>query len=107
LCRRGAKRDFSYYSVKDLAMAQDAGCGVMLWDGVSKGTLNNIENLLSGGKKTLVYFAPGKVFVKLSSRSDLARLLERCDPGKVRVARREIERAALAAGDQLVLTSEA
>jgi hypothetical protein len=39
-------------------MAQDAQCGVMLWDGKSKGTLNNIQELLSAGKKTLVYFAP-------------------------------------------------
>lgn len=103
----GAERNFGYYAVKDLAMAQDAGCGVMLWDGVSRGTLNNIENLWGGGKKTLVYFAPEKVFVNLSNQADLMLLLERCDPGKPRMARRENEKAAPAAGDQLALTSEA
>jgi hypothetical protein len=42
----GRSKDFAYYAAKDLAMAQDAKCGVMLWDGRSKGTLNNIQNLL-------------------------------------------------------------
>src|SRR5204862_1695045 len=39
----GAARDFAYYAAKDLAMANDAKCGMMLWDGESKGTLNNVQ----------------------------------------------------------------
>ncbi len=54
-------------------MANDAKCGVMLWDGKSKGTLNNIQNLIRSGKKTLVYIAPEKAFHKLSSEEDLRR----------------------------------
>lgn len=44
---------FAYYAAKDLAMARDAKCGIMLWDGKSKGTLNNIQQIISVGKKRL------------------------------------------------------
>jgi hypothetical protein len=42
---------------KGLAMARDAKYGLMLWDGKSKGTLNNILNLIAAEKRTLVYLA--------------------------------------------------
>ena len=74
-----AKRDFEYYSTKDRAMARDANCGVMLWDGKSRGTLNNAVNLLSDRKKVLLYFSPKKVFHKLSTIEDLHVLLQSCD----------------------------
>jgi hypothetical protein len=80
------RRDFAYYAAKDVAMAQAAKCGVMLWDGRSKGTLHNILNLIRAGKKTLVYFAPDKSLFKLQGEADLRALLARCDP-------RDIERA--------------
>ena len=38
-------RGFDYYSVKDMAMAEIAEFGLMLWDGKSKGTINNVVNL--------------------------------------------------------------
>jgi hypothetical protein len=66
----GSKRGFEYYAEKDRAMAHESRCGVMLWDGRSRGTLNNILNLLREGKKTLVYFSPTKVFHKLSTEDD-------------------------------------
>jgi hypothetical protein len=69
------KRDFAYYAEKDKAMAREARCGVMLWDGKSRGTLNNILNLLRDHKKALVYFSPAKIFHKLSTETDLQLLL--------------------------------
>jgi hypothetical protein len=80
-----SRKDFAYYASKDIAMAQEAMCGVMFWDGRSKGTLHNILNLIAAGKKVLVYFAPEKTFHKLSSPQDLDALVSRCD-------RREMER---------------
>lgn len=80
-----SRRGFAYYATKDIAMAREAKCGVMLWDGHSKGTLHNILNLIGDNKKVLVYFSPEKTFYKLSSAHDLDALLSRCD-------RREIER---------------
>ncbi|HEY6391600.1 MAG TPA: hypothetical protein VIX89_10005 [Bryobacteraceae bacterium] len=85
----GARKDFSYYAAKDLAMARDADCGVMLWDGKSKGTLNNIQELIGAGKKTLVYFAPEKTFYKLSSSRELEELLQRCNPAAIQEAQRQ------------------
>jgi hypothetical protein len=87
----GARKDFAYYASKDLAMARDAKCGVMLWDGRSKGTLNNIQNLIDMGRKTLVYLAPERTFQKLSSERDLRDLLQRCDQAKIRQAQRQIK----------------
>lgn len=90
--RTGVLKGFAYYAAKDLAMAQDANCGLMLWDGRSKGTLNNIQNLVRLGKKTLVYFAPEKSFYRLVSEEDLRRLLDRCEPIAVEQAQRQIRR---------------
>jgi adenine-specific DNA-methyltransferase len=47
----GARKDFAYYAAKDLVMAEEARCGVMLWDAKSKGTLNNMVNLVGAGKR--------------------------------------------------------
>lgn len=82
---------FAYYAAKDLAMAADAKCGVMLWDGKSKGTLNNIQNLIEHRKKALVYLAPVKVFYKISSEGDLQELLARCNQQHVQEAQRQIK----------------
>jgi len=65
-----AARDRHYYGIKDLAMSQDADCGLMLWDGISKGTLTNVLNLLNAHKKLLLYLGPKKAFFKLNSYED-------------------------------------
>lgn len=98
-----ARRDFAYCTAKDLAMAQDAKCGVMLWDGKSTGTLNNIHNLIRAGKKTLVYLAPDKTFYKLSSEQDLRELLQRCHPGQIQQAQRRLRDRLSPAEHQLTL----
>lgn len=85
------RKDFSYYAAKDIVMSQEAGCGVMFWDGKSKGTLQNILNLLAAGKKALVYLAPSKDFHVLATGQGLQALLARCD-------RRSIEAASRALG---------
>jgi hypothetical protein len=100
--RPGARKDFAYYAAKDLAMAQDAKCGVMLWDGKSKGTLNNIQELTKAGKKTLVYFAPEKTFHKIESGQHLEELLQRCNRAEIQGAQRQI-RTKIPAASQLSL----
>jgi hypothetical protein len=82
------RRDFSYYAAKDLAMAQEARCGVMLWDAKSKGTLKNMMNLVGAGKRTLVYFAPTQDFHVLATEQDLHALLARCERRDLEVAAR-------------------
>lgn len=101
ISRPSGPRDFAYYAAKDKAMADDAKCGMMLWDGESKGTLNNIQNLLGSGKKALVYFSPESTFYKLVTNDDLKALVARCDPELIAAAQRRIEKVAGA--DQLLL----
>jgi hypothetical protein len=39
------------YVLKDIAMAHDADCGLMIWDGLSIKTLNNIKELKDRNKR--------------------------------------------------------
>ncbi|MCE2433239.1 MAG: hypothetical protein J4F29_10015 [Candidatus Latescibacteria bacterium] len=71
-------KDFAYYTTKDAKMAQVASYGFMVWDGKSKGTLNNILNLLDLQKNILVYFSPDRSCDKLKSHDDLTALLKKC-----------------------------
>lgn len=70
---RGA-RGFDLYSVKDTQMAKDASDGLMLWDGKSRGTLENVRNLLAHGKPVTVHLAQARRFVSLRSTEDLHKL---------------------------------
>lgn len=82
------RKDFSYYAAKDLVMFKEAQCGMMLWDAKSKGTLQNMLNLVGAGKRTLVYFAPTKGFHVLASDQDLQALLSRCQKRDLDMAAR-------------------
>lgn len=74
-------RGFDFYAMKDKAMATNADYGFMLWNGESKGTLNNIINLLNDSKTALVYFAPQNAFVCVDSFEKLNTLISYCDEG--------------------------
>ncbi|MGH7821482.1 MAG: hypothetical protein ACREQ9_17090 [Candidatus Binatia bacterium] len=83
-----ARKDFEYYAAKDRAMAKLASCGFMIWDGKSRGTLNNIANLLRGGKSVAVYFGPEQSSHTLRSLEDLEAFLDKCpEPDRRRFAR--------------------
>ena len=71
-------KDFAYYTTKDAKMAQIASCGFMIWDGKSKGTVNNICNLLQRQKNIQVYFSPDKSCQEIKSFNDLNTLLKKC-----------------------------
>lgn len=70
--------DFLYHTAMDLAMAEEADYGFMLWDGLSKGTLNNMLALLERGKKVIVHFSPAKECLTLRQIADVIPLLEIC-----------------------------
>ena len=70
---RGA-RGFDLYSAKDAQMAKDASYSLMLWDGKSRGTLENVRNLLAQGKPVAVHLGPARRFVSLRSPEDLHKL---------------------------------
>jgi hypothetical protein len=84
-------KGFSYYAAKDFVMAEEAHCGVMLWDAKSKGTLQNLLNLIAAGKRALVYFAPSKDFHVIANQQELEALLAHCE-------KRDIDTAVRALG---------
>lgn len=79
---------FAYYSAKDLVMSQEAKCGLMLWDGKSKGTLQNLLKLTHSGKRALVYFAPTKDFHVVGNEAELQALLALCRKSDIDLAAR-------------------
>lgn len=79
----GAK-GFAFYSAKDLAMVEAADYGFMLWDGESKGTLNDVIQMARRGKPVVVYLAPRKTFASVRTEIDLPQLLADCDPAVAR-----------------------
>lgn len=72
-------RGYDFYAAKDLKMAEDADYGFMLWNGKSKGTLNNIINLTNRNKKTLIYFTKDNQFYSINKLSDFEKILNKCD----------------------------
>lgn len=49
-------KDFNFYAKKDLEMVKDTDIGFMIWNGKSKGTFNNIINLLQMRKEVVLYY---------------------------------------------------
>lgn len=74
----GKKKDFSYYAIKDAQMSFAADYGFMIWDGESKGTLNNVLNLIQQGKLALVYRSPSREFIQIKSTDDVVSLVNSC-----------------------------
>lgn len=79
---RGAK-GFDYYSLKDRVMAETAEYGLMLWDGKSKGTVNNVVTLSRDHKPVVVYIAPKKEFRTIKTFDDIKGLLAQGDSDSV------------------------
>lgn len=70
-------RDF--YTQKDKEMAARADYGLILWDGKSAGSINNVFELLKRDKTAVVYFSPGKTFYDIKNLQDAHNLLKHCD----------------------------
>jgi hypothetical protein len=76
-------RGFDFYSLKDRVMADAAEYGLMLWDGKSKGTINNVVNLSRAHKPAVVYVAPTRQFQTIKTAEDLRDLLVQGDSTSV------------------------
>ena len=70
----GRKKDFAYFALKDARMSHEAEYGFMIWDGKSKGTLNNVLTLTEQGKPVLVYRSPTREFLNIKSTQELEQL---------------------------------
>lgn len=71
-------KGFDFYAQKDMAMAKNADYGFMIWNGKSKGTLNNVLNLIMDNKKVLIYFIPQDKFILVDNILKLEQLISKC-----------------------------
>ena len=62
---------FDFFAQKDLEMATRADIGFMIWNGKSKGTFNNIINLLKLKKEVIMYYVPNKKIYQFKQMNDL------------------------------------
>lgn len=65
----------SFFTAKDLKMADDCDYGFMIWDTKSTGTLSNTIELLKRGKNSLVYINKAKEFLKIKNIEDFEILI--------------------------------
>lgn len=65
----------SYFTAKDISMAEDCDYGLMIWDSKSPGTLSNVIELLKRNKASVVFVNKAKEFVNVKDIKDLERLV--------------------------------
>lgn len=68
---------FEFYAQKDIEMAKMADIGFMIWNGKSKGTFNNIINLLKMKKEVVLYFAKSNNFYDFKDLNEFNNFLKR------------------------------
>jgi hypothetical protein len=64
-----------FFTAKDIQMAKKCDYGFMVWDSKSTGTLRNVYELLSQGKKSLVFVNKLKIFIKIGKVMDFEDLV--------------------------------
>jgi hypothetical protein len=64
-----------FFTAKDLAMADAADFGFMIWDAKSTGTLNNVIELLTRKKKSVVFVNKAKAFLNVGTVEQLEELV--------------------------------
>ena len=67
---------FDFYAEKDLKMAKDTDMGFMIWNGKSKGTFNNMINLIKLNKSIILYYLPNKKFYQFKQAEDFESFLK-------------------------------
>lgn len=68
-------KGFDFYAQKDKAMAKQADLGFMIWNGKSKGTLNNIINLRNENKKIILFLTPLEKFFVINTDKELQNII--------------------------------
>ncbi|MBC2695390.1 MAG: hypothetical protein HF982_08975 [Desulfobacteraceae bacterium] len=63
-----------FFTAKDIQMAKECDYGLMVWDSKSTGTLSNVYELLSQGKKSLVFVNKLKSFIKVTDVDEFEEL---------------------------------
>lgn len=71
---------FDFYKQKDIAMTNEADYGFMIWDGESRGTLNNTINLVMQRKSVLMYLTTIDRMIVIKTLDDLNKVVDVCAP---------------------------
>lgn len=71
---------FDFYKQKDIAMTNEADYGFMIWDGESRGTLNNTINLVMQQKNVLMYLTTTDRMVVIKTLDNLNKVVGVCAP---------------------------
>lgn len=66
---------FDFYAQKDFEMARKSDIGFMIWNGKSKGTFNDIINLLDMKKEVILYYLNNKKYYYLKDIQDFSSFL--------------------------------
>jgi len=72
-----------FFAQKDRHMSKVADFGLVLWDGKSSGSVQNMVWLTEEGKKIVVYYQPEHHFYNIKEQSDLLKLLAKCSRGDI------------------------
>jgi len=80
----------AYFTAKDIEMADRAEFGLMLWDAASTGTLSNVFELFSQGKKSVVFVNREAKFQNVKQGEDIVDLVSFMSDGARRAADKKI-----------------
>jgi hypothetical protein len=71
----GKLSPLEFYTKKDIAMAEDADYGIVIWDGKSLGTFNQIYRLVKQEKFCYVYLMENHTIYGINGENDLRSLI--------------------------------
>lgn len=80
----------AFFTAKDIKMAEEADCGLMVWDTKSTGTLSNVIELLKRKKNSVVFINKNKEFVIVKSPEHLDILITHMSPHSIQKAEEKI-----------------
>jgi len=81
----------AFFTANDIAMAEEADYGLMIWDSKSVGTLKNVIELLARGKKAYVFIERDKALRAVGEIAQLEALLDFMSPEAREDAERKID----------------
>lgn len=76
----------AFHTAKDIKMAEEADCGLMVWDAQSTGTLSNVIELLKRKKNSVVFINKNKEFLIVKSAENLELLIKCMSPHAIKKA---------------------
>ena len=84
----------AFFTAKDIAMAEEADVGLMLWDGKSTGTLSNVIELIKRAKKSVVFVNKRSAFTVVRDVDTLRDLTGQMSEDARQLAEKKIDLSA-------------